>query len=104
MARFGIRHEAEVEYNKALSLDPESAEGHYSYGNLLLEIGHLSEAEEEYRKALDLNPYYPPIHYSYGLLMRKMRRFEEAKKQYMKAMQLDPDIGSKMIETWIILD
>ena len=52
----------------------------------------------------DRNPYYPPIHYSYGLLMRKMRRFEEAKKQYMKAMQLDPDIGSKMIETWIILD
>ncbi|MDO5840096.1 MAG: tetratricopeptide repeat protein [Methanosarcina mazei] len=36
--------------------------------------------------------------------MRKMRRFDEAKVQYMKAMQLDPDIGSKMTETWIILD
>jgi tetratricopeptide (TPR) repeat protein len=67
-------------------------------------MARLSEAEIEYRKALDLNPYYPPIHYSYGLLMRKMGRFEEAKKQYIKAMQLDPDIGSKMIETWIILD
>ncbi|WP_240664675.1 tetratricopeptide repeat protein [Methanosarcina sp. MSH10X1] len=36
--------------------------------------------------------------------MRKMGRFDEAKKEYMKAMQLDPDIGSKMTETWIILD
>jgi tetratricopeptide (TPR) repeat protein len=62
------------------------------------------EAEEEYKKALALNPYYPPLHYSYGLLMRKMRRFDEAKVQYTKAMQLDPDIGSKMTETWIILD
>ena len=93
-----------MEYKKALSLDPESAEGHYSYGNLLSEIGRLSEAEEEYKKALALNPYYPPLHYSYGLLMRKMGRFDEAKKEYMKAMQLDPDIGSKMTETWIILD
>jgi Flp pilus assembly protein TadD len=36
--------------------------------------------------------------------MRKMGRFDEAKKEYMNAMQLDPDIGSKMTETWIILD
>ena len=55
-------------YEKALSLDPESAEGHYSYGNLLSEMGRFSEAEEEYKKALALNPYYPPLHYSYGLL------------------------------------
>ncbi|MDD4305684.1 MAG: tetratricopeptide repeat protein, partial [Methanosarcina sp.] len=64
----------------------------------------FEEAEKKYKKALALNPYYPPIHYSYGLLLTKMGRFDDANKEHKSAMQLDPDIGSKMTETWIILD
>jgi len=78
-------------------------------GTTVMEIffrrwGALTKPRDEYKKAIALNPYYPPIHYSYGLLMRQMGRFDEAKREYINAMQLDPDIGSKMTETWIILD
>ena len=51
LARFGHRHEAEVQYKKALELDP----GHFGtlcgYGDLLKEKGQYTEAKEIYRQA-----------------------------------------------------
>ncbi len=52
LARFGHRHEAEVQYKKALELDPPEHFGTLcGYADLLKEKGRYADAEEICRQA-----------------------------------------------------
>lgn len=51
LARFGHRHEAEVQYKKALELDPGHLGTLRGYADLLKEKGQYADAEEIYRQA-----------------------------------------------------
>lgn len=83
---------------RALELDPRSAEGYAS----MAEYYHYYEkdwvkAEECYQKANRLNPNYPSARHWYAWSLMSSRRFEDALEQIEIAQSLDP--GSMVLST-----
>ena len=89
----GRNKEAEEQYKMALALDPNYADIHYNYGNLLNKMGgRNAEAEEQYKMTLALDPNDVSAHYNYGNLLNEMGgRNAEAEEQYKIALALDPN-------------
>ncbi len=55
--RLGKYKEAEIQYNRAISINPNNPESHYNLGLLLMRLGRYQEALEHAREAYALN--YP---------------------------------------------
>ena len=87
----GRNDEAEVQYKKALELDPNNVNAHSNYGLLLKQTGHKQDAEEQYKMALALDPNDVNAHFAYGNLLNEMGRNQEAEEQYKMALALDPN-------------
>jgi adenylate cyclase len=76
---------------RALRLEPNSAEAHLARGNLAFQDEHdWAIAEWELRRALELNPSSAPAHYWYAIILRSLLRFDEALEQIRLAAELDP--------------
>jgi serine/threonine protein kinase/tetratricopeptide (TPR) repeat protein len=77
--------------DKALELDPRSAEGHTVRGILhgFFE-GRWSEAEASLRRAVQLGPNLAIAHLYLGGLLLVQARFEEAAEETRTALRLDP--------------
>ena len=76
---------------RALSIDPDLAEGHASLSYVLWEEGDRDGAEVEAKRAIALDPNYPTARHWYALYLQAMKRFEAAITQGEKAVALDPD-------------
>lgn len=77
---------------KALELDPMSAEAHASLG-LILSLYDWAwvEAGEAFERALALNPAYEPAHHWYAIdHLAMLGRFEEASEHLEISIKLDP--------------
>ena len=81
---------AELEYKRALELNPNYATAHQWYGELLTCAGRFDEAGTEFRRALELEPLSLPINWDYGRFFYHSRRFDEAITQHKKTIELDP--------------
>jgi len=81
---------AEKYARKAISLDPELAEGHASLGVTLLKEHRLHDAEPELRRAIELNPNYAMAHHYYSLYLLTIGRPKDALAENDQARQLDP--------------
>ena len=82
---------AEKSAQKALELDPDSAEAHAS----LAYIRHFfhwdwAGAEAEYRRAIELNANYAPARRRYWALLEVLGRHQEAGKEIRRALEIDP--------------
>jgi serine/threonine-protein kinase len=82
--------EAEVVYRRALTFDPEYAQGYVNLGNALDMQGKHGEAVAEYRKAIALQPNIPLAHYNLGLALDADGKWEEAEAADRRAIELDP--------------
>ncbi|MDO8414982.1 MAG: type IV pilus biogenesis/stability protein PilW [Agitococcus sp.] len=67
---------------RALELDPKSAEAHNVMGVLLEKDDDFVKAEQNYRKALSLKPEYPQARNNYGVLLYRLKRYKEAMEQF----------------------
>lgn len=67
---------------KALELDPKSAEAHNIMGVLFEKDDNFKEAEHYYQKALDLKSDYPQARNNYGVLLYRLKRYKEAIEQF----------------------
>jgi tetratricopeptide (TPR) repeat protein len=81
---------AKVTLEKALKLDPASAEAHATLGLVYKGEYDLRRAEEEFRKAIELKPSYATAHQWYSIVLRSELRWDEALKEIEKAIELDP--------------
>ena len=81
---------AEQYARKAVSLQPELAEGHVSLGVVLSARRHMAEAGKELRRALDLNPNYAMAHHLYAGYLLSLGHLEDALAQSEQARVLDP--------------
>ena len=81
---------AEQYARKAVSLQPELAEGHVSLGVVLSAQHHMAEAGKELRRALDLNPNYAMAHHLYAGYLLSVGHLEDALAQSEQAQLLDP--------------
>jgi adenylate cyclase len=77
----------------ALELDPNLAEAHASFANLLHEDFKFVQAEREYMKAIELNPSYALAHHWHALLLEDKGMVEEAFSEFRLAEELDPLSG-----------
>ena len=76
---------------KAVTLDPDSAEAHASKGLALFISEKYDEAEVEFDRAIDLNPNLFEAYYYYGLACSSKRDFQKAVGMYRKAMEVNPN-------------
>jgi Tfp pilus assembly protein PilF len=76
---------------KALSLDPQLAEGHVSLAAIVEAYDwNWSGAEREYRRAIELNPALAEAHQWYGMFLRDQGRIQEAVPELRRAEELEP--------------
>ena len=78
--------------NKALDLDPNSAEAHHTNALTAAAIEFdWKKAEQEYLKAIELNPSFARSHGFYAHLLTWLRRTDEALYEGKLSVELDPE-------------
>lgn len=83
---------AEQEFRRAIELNPNSAQAHHWYGNLLLgPEGHHEEAIAELRRAQDLDPLSLIIRTDMGYAYFLAHRYDAALEQYKKVLATNPN-------------
>jgi len=82
---------ADASSQKALELDPESAEAHTSRALALTARRRYQEAREEFEAALRLNPMLYEAHYFYARTCLIEGKFEEAVSHYREAWRVRPE-------------
>jgi serine/threonine protein kinase/TolB-like protein/Flp pilus assembly protein TadD len=82
---------AELEYRRAIELNPGYASAHHWYGWYLALTGRLTEAIREIRQASELDPLSLEINSDLGLSFFFARRYDQAIEQFQKAIEMDPN-------------
>jgi tetratricopeptide (TPR) repeat protein len=83
--------EAISEYNKALSINPESVLAHIGKGHSLYMLSKFEYALKEYDDAIVINPKSSELYVIQGDALFNMRNYEEAIWEYDKALTLSSE-------------
>ncbi|HET6564631.1 MAG TPA: tetratricopeptide repeat protein [Xanthomonadales bacterium] len=75
---------------KALTLDPRSAEAFAALGLARWKLGQYDSAESAFLRAIELNDNYIPAHLWLGGVLSEQGRFPEEQRVLEHAMSLDP--------------
>lgn len=84
---------AQVSFDRALQLNPNSAITHHYYAWFLIATGRFDQAEQHLRRALELDPLSPSINVDQGLPFFFARRYTEARTRYEQALKLDANFS-----------
>jgi serine/threonine protein kinase/Flp pilus assembly protein TadD len=90
-ARGDTLQKADTASQKALELDPESAEGHTARGVTLVISRRFDEAQQEFETAIRLGPTLFEARYFYGRACMAQGRLVEAARLYEEAWRLRPE-------------
>ena len=82
---------AEVEYRRALQLNPSHLLTRWWYAECLTRMGRYDEAIAESDRALALDPVSPGTFTVRAMLFFRARRYDEAIRDSQQALDLDPD-------------
>jgi TolB-like protein len=82
---------SESEFKKAIALNPNYAEAHATYSNLLMIVGQLDEAIAQGELARKLDPLNPLCISLYGITLYFSCRYEDAIKVLQDALKMDPN-------------
>src|SRR3989449_2277786 len=86
-----VWHDSETLWTHALSIDPQSPIGQYSWGLALAQEGKLTEAIEHYTTALRIKPDYADAHINLGIALAQQGKLAEASEHYQQALHSKPD-------------
>jgi len=81
------------QYELALRVKPDYAEGHSSRGNVLRELNRVPEAIAECEAALRIDPNYAPAHNNLGNALLASGRRREAIAHYLTSIKVKPSEG-----------
>lgn len=84
---------AEEEYRRALTLSPELADAHYSYGLFLASRGRFDASVAEVRHALEIDPLSLARAANLGRILGYAGRLDEALAQGRRVVMTDPSYG-----------
>src|SRR5262249_23693599 len=87
---------------RALALDPNSAEAYASLGNALWNSWKLADAEAALRKAIALNPNYATAHQWLGRVLLSDGRIDESIRELARAAELDP-LSSRILDNYSLM-
>ncbi|MBI2813049.1 MAG: tetratricopeptide repeat protein [Opitutae bacterium] len=85
-----LGEQALVWADRALTLDPDLAEGYAAKGNALDRLGRWGEAKAAYRRSTELDPNYATGHQWYARSLSQEGYLDEALAEMRRAMELDP--------------
>ena len=77
-----------AEFHRALGLEPEHTDAHYSLGLALAAKGRYEEAILEYQRVLSQRPGFAELRYSLGNALEAKGTSRAALEQYRVACQL----------------
>jgi serine/threonine-protein kinase len=83
---------AEQEFQRAIALNPDDANAHQWYGELLMMLGCNQEAINQARTAHRLEPYSAIIGNALGLGYLFNRQYNEAITQFNNTLEIDPTL------------
>jgi len=87
----GRHDQAVANVRRAIMLNPNDADSHAVFANLLVFAGHGNEALDELETAMRLNPHYPESYLQYlGRAYFTQRRYEEAEKAFERVVTMNP--------------
>jgi Tfp pilus assembly protein PilF len=81
---------AAEQYQFLLQYQPENADLHNNYGNVLMDQHRLDEAIAEYNLALRYNPELSSAHHNIGLCLWQQKKFDGAIEEFHRASELNP--------------
>lgn len=88
--RLGNRERAEVDYQRAIRLQPSFIPPYVNLADLYRQQGRDADGERVLRQGLALQPATADLHHALGLLLVREKRADEATAELGKAAQLDP--------------
>jgi serine/threonine-protein kinase len=80
----------ELEFKRAIELDPNNPNGVATYSHFLAITGHVDEAMKEIDRALRLDPFNVAIHALRAMDLLFARRFDEALAEAGKVLAMEP--------------
>lgn len=83
--------EAEADYRRALTAQPDHADAAFNLGVALRQAGKVDEAIAAYRRAIEIKPGYPEAHYNLGNALMAQGNADEAVAAYTQALRIKPD-------------
>ena len=82
---------AEIEYRKAILINPEMLYALNSLGNALTAQGDHDGAITSYKRAISIDPNYATTHYNMGNALQKKGDLDGAITSYKQALSLNPN-------------
>ncbi len=84
---------AEIEFKRAIELNPSDSEAHEQYGFYSAFMGKFDEAIAEMRRAQELDPVSLVKITGVGQVLLLARRYDESIEQCRRALEMDPNLG-----------
>lgn len=91
---------AEDAFRHAIALDPNYADGHFMYADLLISIGRPGKAARELTRALELDPLNVLFNCFRGWHSLYRRRDDEAIAQLTATLKADPQYPAAYLGLW----
>ena len=89
----GFVNDAIEAYEKAIKLEPNSAEVHLSLGHAYIKLKEHQKALKSFKRATDLNPDMAEAFYGLGLTNFNLRRHKDAAKAFKQATVVNPNLA-----------
>ena len=83
--------EALVELDKAIEIDPRSAEAYYWRGRTLVSLGRLDQGVDDFKRAVKLKPDYSEAYDHLGWLASRQGQVDEGIGYLTKSIEFKPD-------------
>lgn len=91
---------AEQELRRAIQLEPNNADAHHWYSQVLMTSGRFSEAEHEMHSALELDPRSLILRTNLGWLHYFERHYPLAIEEMQSVVREDPDFVTAHYKLW----
>jgi TolB-like protein len=84
---------AEMEFQRAIDLNPGCGEAHHWHGTLLSMLGRHGDGILEKKKALTIDPLSAVIQTDVARLFYFSRNYDQSLQEYLSALDMDPSFG-----------